>query len=141
VNVLVSEILIDGEEVNTLAFGQTVTINQRDVVLTGTLANGDPFSFDLNDSAPSFLDHFVHRNATLTVTLVELVVLGDSDQNGAVNFQDILPFIGFLTSDMYLEQADCNQDGFVNFSDIGPFISILIAGSSPDPALHCEPTY
>ena len=56
------------------------------------------------------------------------VLLGDCNFDGIVNFLDISPFIGLLTSGVYVEQADCNEDGFVNFLDIAPFIAIL-AGS------------
>jgi len=54
-------------------------------------------------------------------------ILGDVDQDGAVTFSDIAPFIETLTSGMFLEQADCNQDGEVNFDDIASFIEILNA--------------
>ena len=53
------------------------------------------------------------------------VLLGDCNFDGTVNFLDISPFIGLLTSGVYVEQADCNEDGFVNFLDISPFIGIL----------------
>ena len=52
-------------------------------------------------------------------------ILGDCNLDGFVNFLDIAPLIGFLTSGGYLEQADCNEDGVVNFLDIAPFITIL----------------
>jgi len=55
-------------------------------------------------------------------------VLGDVNQDGIVTFLDINPFIQFLATDGFLEEADCNQDGEVNFLDIAPFIEIL-AGS------------
>lgn len=58
-----------------------------------------------------------------TVTAAPL--LGDCNLDGVVNFLDIAPFINFLMSGTYSEQADCNQDGVVNFIDIGPFIIIL----------------
>ena len=56
-------------------------------------------------------------------------LLGDSSQNGFVNFGDIGPFITLLAGGTYLNAADTNRDGFVNFGDIGPFILILAAGS------------
>ncbi len=53
------------------------------------------------------------------------VLLGDCNLDGAVDFFDIAPLIGLLTSIEYLEQADCNEDGEVSFLDIAPFIDIL----------------
>ena len=52
-------------------------------------------------------------------------ILGDCNQDGVVNFFDIAPFIGYLKTGDYLEEADCNQDGAVKFLDIAPFIAIL----------------
>ena len=53
------------------------------------------------------------------------VLHGDINMDGVVNFQDIAPFIGLLSTDTYLEAADCNFDGVVNFLDIAPFIGIF----------------
>ena len=53
-------------------------------------------------------------------------VLGDSNQDGIVNFLDISAFVEVLQSGVYLEEADCNQDGAVDFQDIPAFIAILI---------------
>lgn len=54
-----------------------------------------------------------------------IVILGDCNLDGAVNFFDIAPFIVFLTNGTYFAQADCNQDGEVNFFDIAAFIGFL----------------
>ncbi len=54
-------------------------------------------------------------------------ILGDVNQDGAVNFLDINPFIGLLLSGGFLEEADLNQDGSVNFLDINPFVAFLSA--------------
>jgi len=58
-------------------------------------------------------------------TVVDAALLGDCNLDGVVDFLDVNPLIGFLTSGVYLVQADCNQDGVVNFLDVGPFITIL----------------
>jgi len=57
--------------------------------------------------------------------VVDAFLLGDVNMDGVVNFFDISPFIGILSNNTYLEEADCNQDGVVNFLDISPFIGIL----------------
>ena len=54
-----------------------------------------------------------------------VVLLGDCNQDGVVDFLDISPLIDILANGPFLAQADCNQDGEVNFLDIGPFIEIL----------------
>ena len=53
------------------------------------------------------------------------VLLGDCNQDGVVNFQDIAPFISILSAGGFRAEADINGDGVVDFADISPFISIL----------------
>ena len=59
------------------------------------------------------------------VTTVSSVLKGDVSLDGSVNFLDISPFIGVLTSNDFQLEADCDCDGNVNFLDIAPFIAIL----------------
>lgn len=56
------------------------------------------------------------------------LVLGDSNCDGVVDFQDISPFIAVLVSGQYSIKSDTNRNGSVEFADIPPFISMLIAG-------------
>jgi hypothetical protein len=80
INLIGFSFVLDGVD---LAPGMTpddiFPITDRDVVLEGVLADGSPFSFDLNSNFSNFLDFF-DPNATLTVTLVpepgSLVLLG-----------------------------------------------------------------
>ena len=58
----------------------------------------------------------------------EPVVLCDVNRDGIVNFLDISPFIGVLSSGGDQAEADCNEDGMVNFLDISPFIVALSSG-------------
>ena len=55
-------------------------------------------------------------------------ILGDIDQNGAVAFFDIAPFIELLNSGNFQIEGDANEDGVVDFFDIEPFIEILLGG-------------
>ncbi len=61
-------------------------------------------------------------------------VLGDLNCDGAVDFDDINPFVLALTDpDSYFAtfptcniwRADVNQDGTVDFDDINPFVALL----------------
>ena len=125
VNIYGSEFFIDGVELDTLLLGEAFTITDRDVTLSGLLADGEQFSFDLNsiDTFPN--DHFA-PDMTLTVTLGSAVpVLGDVNRDGATNFLDISPFIAVLSSGGFQVEADIDQSGSVNFLDISPFIGIL----------------
>lgn len=133
VNVSGSEFSIDGTPLNNLQPGQPFTISDRDVVLSGILADGEPFSLDLVSEFPINGGSVFLPNATLNVTLEAPILLGDVNQDGVVNFQDVGAFItillrsvfSFLFSGSFLPEADCNQDGVVNFDDIPAFIEIL----------------
>ena len=71
----------------------------------------------------------VIADAELGVLVETLLLLGDVNQDGMVNFLDISPFIGILSSGDIQAEADIDQNGTVNFLDIAPFIGIL-AGSN-----------
>jgi hypothetical protein len=61
-------------------------------------------------------------------------IVGDANCDGAVDFDDIDPFVLALSSpasyalqhpDCERLQADCDQDGDVDFDDIDPFVGLL----------------
>ena len=88
-------------------------------------ADGNPLTTDQRGE-----NRFVE---TVDIGAVEFDVedpflLGDTNQDGAVNFLDISPFISLLSSGTFLDQADTNRDGVVDFLDISPFISLLTSG-------------
>ena len=55
-------------------------------------------------------------------------LLGDVNQDGIIDFDDISPFITLLQSGTYLAEADTNEDGIVDFDDISPFVILLASG-------------
>jgi hypothetical protein len=65
------------------------------------------------------------RLPRLAIAYAPGVLLGDVDMSGVVDFLDISPFIGVLSSNGGQAEADCDQDGDVDFLDITPFIAIL----------------
>lgn len=69
VNLFGKEFSLNGIPLDSLTPGQAVTITDRDVTLSGVLADGSPFSFDLNPMSSSSEDYF-HIGSTLTITLV-----------------------------------------------------------------------
>jgi len=70
----------------SLTLNVPLTIIDRDVTLSGLLANGSPFSFDLNSTVAASADYF-DPGATLTVTLI---LPGDFDFDGDVDGADFL---------------------------------------------------
>jgi hypothetical protein len=70
--------------------------------------------------------------------LPPLFALGDLNCDGAVNFDDIDPFVLALADPVGYQAAypncdvnlaDCNDDGVVNFDDIDAFVALLSGGS------------
>ena len=57
-----------------------------------------------------------------------IVLRGDVNLDGMVNFLDIAPFILRLSEMGNQAEADLNEDGMVNFLDISPFIQALTNG-------------
>jgi len=72
VNLLGTKFQLDGVDItSTLVFNVPLTIDDRDVTLSGLLADGSPFIFDLNSTFVSGADHF-NTDAHLTVTLIQV---------------------------------------------------------------------
>ena len=62
----------------------------------------------------------------LSALRVEITfLLGDVNQDGAVDFLDIAPFISQLSSGIFLAEADIDQNNVVDFLDISGFIALL----------------
>lgn len=70
VNLFGSSFFLNGVRLTNLSFTEAFTITDRNVQLTGTLADGSPFAFMLNSSRSSFNEPIFETGATLTLTLV-----------------------------------------------------------------------
>ena len=57
--------------------------------------------------------------------LVGSVLHGDANEDGVVNFLDIVPFVAVVTGGGFQAEVDCNGDGVINFLDIPLFITVL----------------
>ena len=55
-------------------------------------------------------------------------LLGDVNQDGAVNLLDVAPFVDILVGGGFSCEADANQDGAVDLLDVAPFIDIINGG-------------
>ena len=130
INLFGSDFVLDGVPLDaSLTPGEPFTITDRLVTLSMLLADGSPFSVELNVVNMTNANFF-SPEATLTVTLVAAapeITLGDCNQDGVVDFSDIPAFVDILIAGSFLEEADCDLDGEVTFSDIPSFIAILTA--------------
>ena len=122
-NIEGSDFAIDGQPLS-LEQDVPTAVLERDVVLTGVLADGSPFSFGLESSIPFFEDFF-DVDANLTVTLVEPIKVGDVNGDLEVNLLDVTPFVGSILGD-FEEAADINKDGVVDLRDVPFFIDIIV---------------
>ena len=110
----------------TSATGSVLSQANGTFNLTGlTLADGDTIDFVVFNNGNFGADETALQ-ASITAERSDTgVLLGDANCDGEVNFADIAPFIGFLSSGEFKAQADIDMNGEVNFSDIAPFIAIL----------------
>jgi len=67
----------------------------------------------------------INSSADYTVVDAVEVVLGDLNDDGAVTFADIPPFIAALISENFVAAGDINQSETLDFADIPPFITLL----------------
>ncbi len=111
---------------NILADGVVVTIT----VDSSTAAVGDMFFLNTNGlGRTAIFDDGSPLALAAGIRLLEIVqpttLLGDANQDGLVNFFDIISFVSILGSNSFLAEADTNEDGMVDFLDIESFIGIL----------------
>ena len=60
------------------------------------------------------------------ISAVRLVLLGDINRDGAVNFSDVPPLVALLIGRVYQTEGDIDQNGAVNFSDVPLFVNVLL---------------
>lgn len=88
-------------------------------------ADGELQLFVDDSSASNFAGFFLAYKGITFDKVMSMTLLGDVNLDGTVNFLDINPFIGVLSSGGFQAEADCDESGAVNFLDITVFIAIL----------------
>lgn len=84
-------------------------------------------------SVTTYLDPSVFQSTSTdlkafsVLSPISVLLEGDINIDGEINFSDIYPLVILLLDHQYLVQADCNLDGVVNFLDVPLFAAILIA--------------
>ena len=115
-------------------------LNNRDVatamgeqsgsIISGTFTAGPDGiqSFEFTGTRNSFMSDAANTGQinALQLSIVSTdCLLGDVNTSGAVDFADIAPFIGLLSTGTFQCEADVNESLTVDFADIAPFIGIL----------------
>lgn len=90
---------LNGVAISGLVYGQTYVVTDRDVTLSGVLADGATFSIELNSVNDPFGPDFVSPDASLTVTLS---LPGDYNNDGAVDAADYTVWRDNLGSEVVL---------------------------------------
>ncbi|WP_152098413.1 hypothetical protein [Lacipirellula parvula] len=114
-NLFVIDASLGGSALSDLAIGERRTIDARDLVLAGTLAEGMPFAFDLNTDGDLIdVDGYFSPSAHLTVTRV----FNPGDYNGDQVVDDRDRRVWEAASLSGNLAADGNYDGVVNDDDL-----------------------
>ena len=71
INLFGSEFFLDGVLLDTFDIGESLVITDRNRLLSGLLADGSEFEFELNDSFSNNEGDFFASGSTLTLTLLE----------------------------------------------------------------------
>ena len=99
--------------------------------VSGGFNNANPWG--LFDASPD--GAFVLQQSSTSVILSQFTRRGDVNLDGAIDNQDIAPFVALLTiggaSGAPGYAADVNRDGVLNNQDIAPFVAMLTGGRTP----------
>ena len=124
-------LLFSVDRENVIRECQSTDSSRRNVrYVTGlTFAAGDTISFIVGNNENVGGDETALQ-AAISVETDGVVVLGDANCDGEVNFLDISPFIVLLSNSDFKAQADIDGNDEVDFLDIAPFIAILSSAGS-----------
>ncbi len=126
---------IDGVPVEGLDGAGMLTITDRSITLSGVLADGSDFSFELRPEDSASQDYF-DPDATVTITLVGPPPPCACDWNAddVLNDTDFFDWVNdFFAQSGPQGQSDFNDDGFENDQDWFDFISCFFA-----PPVECQ---
>ena len=107
---------LDGVQVmqlDNIRFRDTANLQIDSMYFSTFFGGGSPIWATTKDEV-AFFDDF-------EITVIRS--LGDNQDN-AVDFLDISPFIGLLSNGIYQAEGDLDGSGAVDFLDISPFISL-----------------
>jgi hypothetical protein len=117
VNLVGTQFLLNGQPIPGMMLNEPFLITSRDMALSGVLADGLPFSFDLKGTFIFGMDWF-DPAAMLTATLVESVpLMGDYNSNGVVDAADHVVWRNTRGQTGTNLAADGNGDGRIDQAD------------------------
>ena len=94
-------------------YSGALMIDNLDITTQGGVGNGANDGDDL---------------ISVSIRVVEPLLPGDVNCDGALNLLDVTPFVDQVISDQFSAKADINGDGVVNLLDVAPFVELLSGG-------------
>ncbi len=117
--------LTDNQGLDYLEDSYAVFGNNGTHDLNGPIDTGTGSSSEVLQSLITASDHLPIYADFIVVSIPDIVLLGDVNLDGVVDFADIAPFVLVLTGGEFQAEADIDLDTEVTFMDIPPFIEIL----------------
>jgi hypothetical protein len=112
---------------------EEITINDREVTLSGQLADGSVFAFDLSSNPPVDFDQdSFDTSATITVSR-PFVRIFDFNESGLLDCGDLAQLSSELASGSQDMRFDVNGDDVISTADIDTWV-VDVFGTSPGDA-------
>ena len=118
-------------------YGPTATTTITTGVQYTTAKRDNNYSYYFTGDGSDYLITFDIDNLTFGLTIIEaqpVVLLGDVDNDGAVNIKDVTILIDYLlggsVEDFNAANADVNQDQSINIADVTRLIDNLLGGGN-----------
>ena len=123
---------------HTVTSGDPVACSADGVFFNQSLNSANPMVEWVVPASAVFVEYFCAPHCQFgMIGSITVLLPGDLNCDGVVNFGDIDPFVLALTDaagyvaafpDCDMSLADINGDGAVNFGDIDPFVELLTSG-------------
>jgi hypothetical protein len=112
-----------------------IKINQNNLIeIVPLFTTNNFYDLDLDSEysnvliATSNYNDIQSSNIDFSISINDLNILGDVNQDSILNVQDIVLMINIVLMNDYDIIADVNEDGFVNILDVVVMINILVGG-------------
>ena len=89
---------------------------------------GSRNEFGSGAPSPQLLDNFALNSDSCRDGSSCQFGLGDVNNDGAIDLEDVHPFVVALVNDQFVCEADVNQDGCLDLLDVSPFVALLSGG-------------
>ena len=128
------DLMISTDYLNDIQLSH-IKINQDNMLDIVSLSpNNNSYDFDLNAEYNNVLivtsnyNDIQSSEVEFTISINDLDILGDINQDSILNVQDIVLMINIILVNDYNVIADVNEDGYVNVLDVVVMINILVGG-------------